>query len=156
MSRRQLLLENLGYPIDRLPKPAALYESVVLSGSTAFVSGALPTDGSSGLLFLGKLGRELKVEDGQKAAALAAANILRVLSAKLGSLDRIVRIVKIGGYVSSADGFTEQHLVLNGASELFISVLGEAGRHARAAVGVYELPLGASVEVEAIVEVERS
>lgn len=156
MSNRQLLLENLGYPMDRRPSPAALYESVVLSGQTAFVSGTLPVDGPLGLIFSGKLGRELTVAAGQKAAALAAANILRVLAAKLGSLDRIERILKICGYVSSAAGFTEQHLVVNGASELFVSVLGEAGRHARAAVGVFELPLGAPVEVEAIVEVRGS
>lgn len=153
MTTRQTLLENLGYPIDRLPKPAALYESVVLSGQTAFVSGALPVDGERGLLYSGKLGRELTVAEGQKAAALAAANVLRALAAKLGSLDAIERIVKVGGYVSSEEGFTEQHLVANGASELFVAVLGEAGRHARAAVGVRELPLGAAVEVDAIVEV---
>lgn len=142
--------------MDRLPKPAALYESVVITGRTAFVSGTLPVDGPLGVVFSGKLGRELALVDGQKAAELAAANILRLLAAKLGSLDPIERILKISGYVSSEPGFLEQHLVVNGASELFIAVLGDAGRHARAAVGVQELPLGAAVEIEAIVEIRGS
>lgn len=155
MTTREAILEKLGFPLDRLPKPAALYESVVLSGDLAFVSGSLPVDGPDGALVRGKLGQELTVQQGQRAAALAAANVLRALAHELGSLDAIARIVKLGGYVSSAEGFTDQHLVVNGASELLVEVLGEAGRHSRAAVGVWELPLGAAVEIEAIVEVRR-
>lgn len=155
MTTREAILEKLGFPLDRLPKPAALYETVVLTGDLAFVSGCLPIDGPDGALLRGKLGKDLTVKEGQKAAALAAANVLRALARKLGSLDAVVRIVKLGGYVSSAEGFTDQHLVVNGASELMVEVLGAAGRHSRAAVGVFELPLGAAVEVEAIAEVRR-
>lgn len=153
-SDRAKRLEALGYPLDRVPAPAAVYQPVVVSGGIAYVSGALPFDGPGNLLWRGQLGREVNQEEGQRAAALCAANVLRVLHQELGSLDRIRRVLRLGGYVHSAPDFTAQHLVINGASELLVQVLGEAGRHARSAIGVAQLPLGASVEVDAIVEVE--
>ena len=93
----------------------------------------------------------MSVEDARRAAALCAANLLRVLAQELGSLERIERVLRISGYVNSEPGFSEQHLVINGASELLIEVLGDAGRHARSAIGTAGLPLGASVEVDMVV-----
>lgn len=147
---REQKLEKLGFPLDRAPPPAANYRPVVVQGRTAYVSGCIPLDGAGLPVTVGKVGSSVSLEQAQRAAALCAANVLRLLKAELGSLDRIERVLRVGGYVSSAEGFTDQHLVLNGASQLFLDVLGEAGAHARAAVGVTELPLGSSVEVEAI------
>ncbi len=101
----------------------------------------------------GKLGGELTVEQGQAAARICALNCLAVVRAALGELDRVAQVVKLTGFVASAPGFTQQSQVVNGASELLVEVFGERGRHARAAVGVAELPLGAPVEVELVVEV---
>lgn len=148
---REQILENLGFPLDRLPPPAAIYRPVVVQGRTAYVSGCLPVDGPGRPVSLGKVGASVSLEEAQRAAALCAANVLRLLRIELGSLDRIERVIRLGGYVCSAEGFTSQHLVLNGASQLMLDVLGEAGAHTRAALGVAELPLGSSVEVDAIV-----
>jgi enamine deaminase RidA (YjgF/YER057c/UK114 family) len=93
------------------------------------------------------------LEEGQAAARLCAVNILRLLAQELGSLDRIARVIRIGGYVNSTEDFTDQHLVVNGASQLLADVLGDAAPHARTALGAAQLPLGTSVEVDAIVEV---
>ncbi len=153
MTTREHKLEQLGYPLDRVPKPGALYKPVVVHGTTAYVSGAVPFDGDGNLASKGKVGADITLEEAQKAAALCAANVLRVVRAELGSLDRIVRILRVGGYVNCTPDFTDQHLVINGASQLFFDVLGEPGRHARTAIGMAQLPLGSSVEVDAILEV---
>lgn len=150
---REERLERLGYPLDRVPRPGALYRPVVVHGSTAYVSGAVPFDGDGNLVSKGRVGRDLTLEEAQKSAALCAANVLRVVRQELGSLDRIVRLLRVGGYVNSAEDFTDQHLVINGASQLFADVLGDAAPHARTALGVAQLPLGSSVEVDAIFEV---
>jgi enamine deaminase RidA (YjgF/YER057c/UK114 family) len=146
-------LEKLGFRLDNIQKPAALYRPLVVVGNLAYLSGALPFDGPDRLLYRGKVGHDMTTLDAQGAARLCSANLLRVLHRELGTLDRVQRVVKLTGFVQSAPGFAEQHLVLNGASELMIEVFGEAGKHARSAVGVAELPLGAAVEVEAIFEV---
>lgn len=156
MTTRERKLEELGYPLDRVPKPAALYRPVVVSGNVAYVSGALPLDGEAGLIVTGRLGEQVTVEEARRGAALCAANVLRVVRAELGSLSRVARVLRLGGYVASAPTFTEQHLVMNGASQLFLDVLGEAGAHARSAIGTAQLPLGASVELDAILELEPS
>jgi enamine deaminase RidA (YjgF/YER057c/UK114 family) len=148
---REEKLEQLGFPLDRIPAPGANYLSVVVDGPTAYVSGAIPFDGPGNLVSVGKVGRDLGLKEAQKAAALCSANILRVLKVELGHLDRIVRVLRLGGYVNSAEDFTDQHLVVNGASQLMIDVLGEAGRHARTALGSSQLPLGSSVEIDAVV-----
>jgi enamine deaminase RidA (YjgF/YER057c/UK114 family) len=153
MTTREQKLEQLGYPLDRVPKPGALYKPVVVHGTTAYVSGAVPFDGDGNLASKGKVGADITLEEAQKAAALCAANVLRVVRAELGSLDRIVRILRVGGYVNCTPDFTDQHLVINGASQLFFDVLGEPARHARTAIGMAQLPLGSSVEVDAILEV---
>jgi enamine deaminase RidA (YjgF/YER057c/UK114 family) len=155
VTREQKLI-SLGFPLDRVPTPGAIYRPVVLQGSTAYVSGCVPFDGPNNLVSAGKVGRDLSLEDAQKAAALCAANVLRLLHVELGSLDRIVRILRVGGYVNSTQDFTDQHLVINGASQLFCDVLGDAGPHARTALGLQQLPLGSSVEVDAIVEISAS
>jgi enamine deaminase RidA (YjgF/YER057c/UK114 family) len=130
----------------------ASYVPVAVSGNLAFVSGQVPiADGK--LLWTGKLGAELGEEDGTLAARRCGLQALSALRAALGSLDRVRRIVKVSVFVASADGFTSQSKVANGASDLFVDVFGDVGRHARAAVGVRELPLGAPVEVELIAEI---
>ena len=122
-------------------------------GNLVFTSGILPLkDGQ--LAYSGKLGLDLTVDDGQDAARLAALNGLSVLKEALGDLDCVERIVKLTGYVASAKDFHQQPLVLDGASSLLVDVFGEAGRHARSAVGAAELPLGAPIEIELTVQVK--
>lgn len=145
-------LNDLGYDLTRVPSPAALYRPVIVANGIAYVSGALPFDADN-LKYKGKVGRDMMLEDAQAAAKLAAANVLRILRVELGSLENVVRIIKLQVYVNSADGFWNQHLVANGASELMLEVFGKGGEHARAAVGVAELPLGAAVEVDCICQV---
>lgn len=144
-------LEALGIEIPEVAAPAANYLPHMQSGKLVFTSGQLPFENGS-LNQTGKLGSEITVEEGQAAAKLCAINVLAVAKAALGDLENIKRIVKITIFVSSAPDFTSQHLVGNGASDFLVDVLGDAGRHARSAVGVPCLPLNAPVEVEAIIE----
>jgi enamine deaminase RidA (YjgF/YER057c/UK114 family) len=122
----------------------------VVDGEIAWLSGMIPVAGGE-IRYKGKVGSELTLEEGRKAAALCAANLLRVLHRELGSLGRIGRVLKVTGFVNSDPGFTDQHLVMNGASEVLREVLGEAGRHARSAVGMANVPMGAALEVEMVV-----
>jgi enamine deaminase RidA (YjgF/YER057c/UK114 family) len=151
MGEREKRLEAKGYALSDAPKPGGLYTPVVVDGKTAYVSGAVPVAGGA-LKYKGKVPSQVSADDAQKAAELCAANLLRVLSRDLGSLDRIDRVLKVTGFVNSEPDFTEQHVVVNGASQLFLDVLGESGHHARSAVGMAGLPLGAAVEVELIVK----
>lgn len=145
-------LKELGLVLPEAPKPVAAYVPSVRTGNLVFVSGQIAMkDGK--LAWSGRVGRDLSLESGQAAARQCALNALAVVKAELGSLDAVKRVVRVGVFVASADGFTDQPKVANGASELFQSVFGESGRHARAAVGVNELPLGSPVEVELVVEV---
>ena len=147
-------LESLGYSLAKKLSPGATYRPVVIDGLTAYVSGCVPLDGDKNLASQGKVPSQISVEDARRAAALCAANVLRLLRQELGSLARVERMLKVTGFVNSDPNFQEQHLVINGASQLFIDVLGENGWHARSAVGMAALPLGASVEVEAIVKLK--
>jgi len=149
MKEREQKLESMGYALDDVPGPGAIYKPVVIHGSTVYVSGAVPVSGSQ-LTSKGKVPSEVSVEEAQKAAALCAANNLRVVCKEMGSLDRIERVIRVTGYVNSEPDFTDPHLVINGASQLLLDVFGEAGVGARSAVGMAQLPLGASVEVEMI------
>jgi len=150
MSIEQRLAE-LGIDLPAAAAPVAAYVPVAVSGGFAHVSGQLPfVDGS---LVTGRLGEDVTLEQGALAARACGLMILAQLKAALGSLDRVGRIVKLGAFVNSAAAFTDQPRVANGASELMVEVFGEAGKHARSAVGVPVLPLGAAVEVDAIVEV---
>ncbi len=146
-------LKELGLTLPDAPAPVANYVPAVRSGSLLHVSGQIPLEGGKPQ-FVGKLGRDLGVEQGQQAARLCALNVLAQARAALGGdLDRVVRCVRVGGFVNCTPEFTDQPLVVNGASDLFVAVLGDAGRHARAAVGVASLPRGVAVEVEALFEV---
>jgi enamine deaminase RidA (YjgF/YER057c/UK114 family) len=146
-------LADLGIVIPAAAAPAANYVPFVRSGNLLFPSGQLPIkDGK--LAVTGLLGRDLDTAAGQEAARLCAINVLAQAKAALGDLEKIRRLVKISIYVASAPDFTEQHLVGNGASDLFAKVLGERGKHARVAVGMAALPLNAAVEIEAVLEVE--
>jgi enamine deaminase RidA (YjgF/YER057c/UK114 family) len=121
-------------------------------GNALYVSGQLPSkDGK--MVYTGKVGAERSIEEGQEAAKLCSINALAALKAYLGDLDKIKNIIKLLIFVNSADGFTQQPAVGNGASEFFVEVFGEAGRHARSAIGVNELPFDVTVEIELIAEV---
>ena len=152
MNERERKLEALGYPLDRTLSAGAIYRPVVVDGTTVYVSGCVPFDGDKNLVSKGKVPSQVPLDAARKAAALCAANVLRLVRQELGSLDKIERMLRVTGYVNSDADFTDHHLVINGASQLFIDVLGDNGWHARSAVGMAQLPLGASVEVEAILK----
>jgi len=143
-------LKSLGLELPEAPKPVATYVPAVRIGSLLFLSGVLPMRNGQ-LAFVGKLGRELSLAEGVEAARVAILNALAIAKQELGSLDRITRIVKVVGHVASAEGFTDQPQVLNGASDLLVAIFGDAGRHARVAIGAAELPRRAAVEIEVIV-----
>ena len=145
-------LKQLGIELPEAPKPVANYVPVVRVGDLLFLSGVLPSrDGQ--LIMTGKLGQTLTIEQGIEAARVAVLNALAIVRSEMGSLGRVKRIVKMVGHIASAPGFIDQPQVLNGASDLLVAVFGEAGRHARVAVGAAELPRQAPVEIELIVQV---
>jgi enamine deaminase RidA (YjgF/YER057c/UK114 family) len=144
-------LAELGLTLPEPAAPVAAYVPVVVAGGLAHVSGQLPFVG--GKLVTGRLGESVSLEDGTAAAQACGLMILAQLKAALGSLSRVSQVVKLGAFVSSSGDFTDQPKVANGASELMAAVFGDAGRHARSAVGVPVLPLSAAVEVDAIVAV---
>jgi enamine deaminase RidA (YjgF/YER057c/UK114 family) len=137
-----------------IPRPIANYVPWVRTGSLIFTSGQLTMGPSKTLEYVGKVGRDISIEDGRRAARLAAVNVLAVLNSALdGDLDRVTRVVKLTGFVNAEPEFTQHPEVINGASDLFVEVFGEAGRHARAAVGASSLPRNVAVEIEAIFEI---
>lgn len=146
-------LKDLGITLPDVAEPVADYVPYKRAGDTVYVSGQLPfRDGD--LAYEGKVGGELTVDEGYEAARLAAVNVLAALRAAApGTLDDVVNVVRLEGHVASAEGFTDQPAVINGASELVGDVFGKSGKHARLALGANELPLGAPVEVAAIAEV---
>lgn len=144
-------LRELGLTLPAPPKPVATYVPYVRVGDLLFISGVVPSrDGH--IVFRGKVGREVSKEQAYEASKLSLLNALANIRHAARSLDRVKRIVKMTGYVASHDGFVEQPSVINGASDLLVEIFGEAGRHARVAVGVAELPLGVPVELELIVQ----
>ncbi|MDQ0560243.1 RidA family protein [Rhizobium mesoamericanum] len=146
-------LKEMGISLPEAAAPAANYVPYVISGNLLYISGQLPLENGK-IAVLGHLGKNVDVTTGQRAAELCAINILAQARAALGGdLGRIKRVIKLNGFVASTPDFVEQHLVLNGASNLIAGVLGEAGRHARAAVGMAALPMNAAVEIDAIVEI---
>lgn len=147
-------LKELGIILPAAAAPAANYVPYTISGNTLYLSGQLPLEGGK-VAVTGLVGRDVDVPGAQRAAELCAINILAQAKAALGGeLGRIRRILKLNGFIASTPDFVEQHLVMNGASNLIANVLGDAGKHARAAVGMASLPLNASVEVDAIIEIE--
>ncbi|PDT55222.1 MULTISPECIES: RidA family protein [Sinorhizobium] len=146
-------LNELGIVIPEAVAPVANYVPYVITGSTLYISGQLPME-SGKVAITGRVGKDVDVAAAQRAAELCAINILAQAKAALGGdLGRIRRLLKINGFVASVPEFTEQHLVINGASDLLANVLGEAGKHARAAVGMASLPFNAAVEIDAILEI---
>ena len=144
-------LADLGLTLPAAAAPVAAYVPVVIAGDLAFVSGQVSF--VDGHLLKGRLGDDVTLEQGVLAAQGCALMILAQLKAALGSLDRVERVVKLGAFVNCTADFTDQPKVANGASELMVAVFGEAGKHARAAVGAPSLPLGVAVEVDAIVAI---
>ncbi len=152
MGERDKKLEELGYPLDDLSGPSAIYRHVCVTGKTVYVSGAVPRSEGE-LVFKGKVPSEVSIEEAQKSARLCMANNLRVVIDELGSLDRIKKVVRVTGYVNSDPDFQFQHLVINGASELLIEIFGEdLGKGARSAVGMAALPDASTTETELILE----
>jgi enamine deaminase RidA (YjgF/YER057c/UK114 family) len=146
-------LAELGVTIPTAPSPAANYVGAVRTGNLVFVSGHGPRR-EDGSMITGKLGRDLTLEKGYEAARLTMIQCLASLQAEIGDLDRVRRIVKLLGMVNCTEDFGSQPQVMNGASDLLVAIFGEAGRHARSAVGMQMLPSNISVEIEMIVEVE--
>lgn len=144
-------LKDIGLTLPEPAAPVASYMPAAEHGGLLHISGQLPFD--QGELMLGRLGEDCDVEFGQKAARACATMLVAQMKAALGDLDRVVRIVKLGVFVNSDPGFTDQAKVANGASDLMQEIFGEPGRHARSAVGVAVLPLGVAVEIDAIVAV---
>ncbi|MGQ0809772.1 MAG: RidA family protein [Nitrospiraceae bacterium] len=151
MSAEQKLKE-LGLVLPAAPKPVANYIPAVRVGELLFLSGVIPLrDGQ--LALKGKLGRDLSLEQGVEAARIALLNALAIVRNELGTLDRVHKVVRMVGHVASAEGFVQHPPVMNGASDLLVALFGDAGRHARVALGAAELPLGAPVELELILQV---
>ncbi len=143
-------LTDLKITLPNAAAPAANYVPFVKSGNLLFVSGQLPFEDGQ-LIHKGRLGEDVSLEDGYKAARACGINIIAQIKAA-GGLEKVRRIVRLGGFVNSTADFTDQPQVVNGASDLFVEVFGDAGKHARAAVGVPSLPRGVAVEIDAVVE----
>ncbi|MEA4924594.1 MAG: RidA family protein [Syntrophomonadaceae bacterium] len=146
-------LKDLGIVIPEIAKPLAAYVPGLIAGEFVYISGQLPSQDGQ-IQYTGSIGKDLTVAEGQAAARLAAINCLAVLKSCLQDWSSLVRIVKITGYVQCEQDFHDQALVLNGASELLELVFADKGQHARAAVGVYALPLNAACEVEMIAQIQ--
>ncbi|MDF3835051.1 RidA family protein [Cupriavidus basilensis] len=144
-------LAQLEITLEPVSAPGALFEMTAQTGKTVFVSGHIAR--RNGAPWVGKLGQDMGTEEGGLAARAAAIDLIGTLHAALGDLNRVARIVKVMSLVNSAPDYTEQHIVTNGASALLRQVFGDKGRHARSAFGVAQLPMGACVEIELVVEV---
>ncbi|WP_439683066.1 Enamine deaminase RidA [Cupriavidus oxalaticus] len=145
-------LARLGVELPNANAPAAAYVMAAQTGNTVFLSGHIAR--KDGKVWTGKLGQDIDTESGKAAARAIAIDLLATLHAHVGDLNRVTRIVKVMSLVNSTPEFTEQHLVTNGASEFLAEVFGDKGKHARSAFGVAQIPLGACVEIEMIVEVQ--
>lgn len=151
-SKIETRLAEMGVTLPEAPAPAANYVPFVITGSLVWVSGQISRDASG--LITGKLGADLTVEEGAAAARTSAIALLAQLKAATGGeIDRLVRVVKLTGFVNSTPDFTDQPKVINGASDFLVEVLGDKGRHARSAVSAASLPLGVAVEIEGVFEI---
>jgi enamine deaminase RidA (YjgF/YER057c/UK114 family) len=147
-------LKELGIDLGSVSQPVANYVNAVRTGNLLYLAGKGPRPGKDGARPVGKLGREFTIEQGYEHARSVGLDLLAVMRAELGSLDRVRRVVKVLGMVNAAPDFGDHPKVINGCSDLFVQVLGERGKHARSAVGMGSLPMGIPVEIEAIVEVD--
>ena len=145
-------LQRLGVTLPPVPRPVGSYVPACQAGDLVFVSGVLPFQEGK-ILQPGKVGRDLSIDEGKGNARIAVINALAILQQELGDLSRITRVVRLTGHVASAEGFGDQPAVINGASDFLVEVFGEKGRHARLALGAFELPLHAPIELELIVQV---
>lgn len=150
----EVRLKALGLELPHAPAPLANYVPALVSADLLFVSGQIARK-SDGSVFSGRLGADLSIGEGQEAARACALSILAQARSALGSLDRIVQVLRLTGFVASAPQFQEQPHVINGASDFLVQVLGDKGRHTRSAVGVASLPAGAAVEIDAILKVKH-
>jgi len=146
-------LADLNIILPEPTTPVANYVPFVRSGQVLIVSGQLCLDAEGKLVAKGRLGAEVSIEAGQRAARMCAINLLAHVKAGLGDLDKVVRVIRLGGFINSAAGFVDGPKVMNGASDLMVEVFADRGRHARSTVGVSALPLDAAVEVEGYFEV---
>ncbi len=144
-------LQDLGITLPPVATPAAAYVPFVRTGNLVFLSGHIAK--KDGKAWVGQLGKNMSTDEGKHAARAIAVDLLGTLHAAIGDLNKVKRIVKVMSLVNSTSDYTEQHLVTNGASELFSNVFGEAGQHARSAFGVAQIPMGACVEIEMVAEV---
>ena len=149
-------LTSLGVTLPTPAGPIANYVPFVRTGNVLIVSGQICFGADGKLVAKGQLGGAVSIEDGQRAARACAINLLAQLKAALGDLDRVGRVVRLGGFVNSAPGFTDGPKVINGASDLMVEVFGDKGRHARTTIGVAALPADAAVEVEGIFEIDSA
>ena len=147
-------LSELGISLPPAAAPLANYVPYVQEGSLIFIAGQLPRNEDGQLAYVGKLGKDLSVEDGYAAARSCALHCIAQVKAALGSLDKVKRVVRVAGFVNCTDDFTQQPQVLNGASDVIIEVFGDQGRHTRVAIGSNALPGGVAVEVEMVVAAE--
>jgi enamine deaminase RidA (YjgF/YER057c/UK114 family) len=146
-------LKSLGIALPAAPNPVANYVPSCLAGNLLFISGQI-SRADDGAVSKGRLGADLTIDQGREAARLAALNVLAQVKAAVGELDRVAQVVRLTGFVNAAPDFTDHPQVVNGASDLMVEVLGDKGRHTRAAVGVSSLPMGCAVEVDAILLIE--
>ena len=146
-------LAELGIVLTQAPAPVANYVPFVRTGKLLMISGQLCFDGDGKIVVKGQLGGGVSIADGQKAARACAVNLLAQVKAALGELDRVSRVVRLGGFINSVPGFSEGPKVMNGASDLMVAVFGDKGKHARTTVGVAALPADAAVEVEGLFEI---
>jgi len=146
-------LQELGITLQEPRAPMANYVPFVRTGSLLNVSGQICLDGGGKLVAKGRLGDVVSIEDGQQAARACAINLLAQVKAAIGDLDRVTRVVRLGGFINSAPGFIDGPKVMNGASDVMVAAFGDKGRHARSTVGVAALPADAAVEVEGLFEV---
>lgn len=145
-------LAQLGLTLPPAPNPVANYVPYAVAGNLLFISGQI-SKAADGTIVTGLLGRDVTVEDGQAAARLCALNILAQAKAALGDLDRVAQVMRLTGFVAATADFADHPKVINGASDLMVEVLGDKGRHTRAAVGVASLPMASAVEIDAIIAI---
>lgn len=147
-------LKELGIEIPEAPKPLASYIPAAISGNLVYTAGQVPLEGGK-LNYTGLVGKDISIEDAQKAAKVCAINCLSVIKSVIGDLNKIERILKLTVFVASSDGFVDQPKVANGASDFIVEVFGEKGKHVRSAVGVSGLPINAPIEIEMIAELKK-